>query len=232
MNNEISFNTSGITMADIVTFSTKYLENINDIWAKLQKMASEQPKTGITLSFLRANGEFKEETATIQNLNAADKRFDFGRYGDDGEGGQVFSGRTIRLDNVFGEIPVLLGFSYSTIFCFGKKIETYRNFMEKVLAADFHNQYATLSYRNNDGSISEIYCLIKKTNRSNFETVDYRETSLSTNNDKGITLKGTNGMQDVHRFVSQVGYLYKIAETTMQTFSHFDDGEVFGRTGS
>lgn len=231
MNKTIIFDTSNTTMADILTFSSIYIGNLEYVWLKIKELAQKQTKEGVTLTFLRANGEKKEETGIIKNLNPTDKRFDFGKYAEDGDGGQIFTGRTIRIDNVFGEIPILLGFSYATIFCFGKKIETYRQFMEKISATDFHHQYVTLYYKNIDGSTSEIYCQIKKANRSNFETIDFRERLITPTNDLGVTLKGPNGIPDVHRFVSQNGYLYQIAETTQQTISHFDDGEVFGQTG-
>jgi hypothetical protein len=228
---KITFDPRNIALADILTFSTLYMDKLSDVWMKIKELAEGQTDKGVKLTFLRHTGEKKEETGIIKNLNTADQRFDFGKYVEDGNDDKVFVGRTIRLDNVFGEIPLLLDFSYSTIFCFGKKIVAYRQFMEQVLAAGFKDQYATLYYKNIDGSTSEIYCLIKKKNRSNFETIDYRERLTTTENGLGVTLKGPNGIPDVHRFVSGNGYLYQIAETTQQTISHFDDGEVFGQTG-
>lgn len=231
MDKVIQFNATGLTLTDILTFSTRYMENLPDMWFKIKELASKQPAEGVQITFMRANGTQHTETARILNIQDSEKRFDFGRYVDDGNDEQVFSGRTIRLDNVMGEVPVLLGFSYSTIFCFGKKIDAYRDFMEQIKQADFHNEYVRLTYLNTNNSLSQIECLIKKANKSNFETVDYRETLSGVAGGVGVALKGQNGKDDVHRFVSGNGFLVKIEPISKPTYSHFDDGEVFGQTG-
>ncbi len=229
--NSHSFNYEGISLTDILTFSTKYTEGISDVWAKIVQLAKGQTKAGVELTFLRADGTQKTERATITNIRNNEKRFDFGNYVDDGNNGKVFTGRTIRLDNVLGEIPVLLGFSYSSIFCFGKKIEAYRTFMEKVWFGGYDNNYVRLTYINTDGSFSSIDCLTKKVNKSNFETVDYRELRIINAKTAGVTMKGVNGRPDVHRFVSANGYLCKIELIAKPSYSHEDDGFEFGQTG-
>lgn len=230
-NKNIFFETSGVKLEDILTFSTRYQEAMDDIWGEIQRISKAQSSDGVTLKFIRADGTIKPETAIIRNLDSQHKRFEFGNYVDDGDGSKIFTGRTVRLDNVLGEIPVLLEFSYSTIFCFGKNSKPYTEFVSQILHSDFTNHYARLRYQNTDGSISEIDCFIKTINKSNLETIDFRETLITKDGDRGITLKGLTGLSDVHRFVSRNGYLCSVSLSTNQRFSHYDDGEVFGKTG-
>lgn len=231
MSKNILFQTSGVKLEDILTFSTRYQEAMDDIWGEIQRISKAQSSDGVTLKFIRADGTTKPETAIIRNLDSQHKRFEFGNYVDDGDGDKIFSSRVIRLDNVLGEIPLLLGFSYSTVFCLGKNSEAYTRFVSQILNSGFINGYVILRYQNTDGSVSEIDCLIRRINKSNLETIDFRETLITKDGDRGITLKGLTGLSDVHRFVSRNGYLCSVSLSTNQRFSHYDDGEVFGKTG-
>jgi hypothetical protein len=141
--------------------------------------------------------------------------------------------KEIRLDNPFGEIPILPGYEYPQIknfLKFGEGLEEYQTFMKEVresLISEIGNE-VRLVYKNDDGTFSVIEGKLIEVNRSNFLMEDYKELLVKDNK----TFKSEDlARQKNHRFISENGYLMQAGpaffKKTTSTNIISDEGETF-----
>lgn len=143
------------------------------------------------------------------------------------EGYEELRTKTIRLDNVLGEIPVLPGFKEVIFLDIGTFFENYKLFIAQVKIFFRHHEKECISlvYKNDDGSYSVIDGTIKKVNEGNYEMADSREILVRDNKTVRVDLLSQN---KYHRFISENGFLCQVSLAHSPNISAVDDGEVFG----
>lgn len=137
--------------------------------------------------------------------------------------------KTIRTDNVLGELPILPGYEkMPKFFKLGEGFKAYTEFVDEVrtnLKKEV-GENITLVYRNDDGSFSLIEGKLKEVNKGNIFMQDYREMTVQHGKSCQITIGLSRNKN--HRFVSQTGFLCKVMPEIFGNDQITDDGEVFG----
>lgn len=137
--------------------------------------------------------------------------------------------KIIRLDNPFGEIPVLPGYEQlRKFFLVGEGFHQYNLFIEEVkeiLSGQIGNDIQ-LRYKNDDKSFSVIHGTLKEVNKGNIFMEDYHELLVKDN--KSINAVILVNRKKNHRFISEKGYLCWVCPALFDKTDRLDNGEVFG----
>lgn len=140
--------------------------------------------------------------------------------------------KIIRLDNPFGEIPVLPGYEQlRKFFLVGEGFHPYNTFIAEVretLINEIGNG-VQLWYKNDDGSFSVIDGTLKEVNKGNIFMEDFYETLVRNN--RPVSQEPLLRRKKNHRFISLKGYLCGACSSTlpMDDSRLIDDGKVFGQ---
>jgi hypothetical protein len=147
--------------------------------------------------------------------------------------------KTIRFDNLFGEIPVLPGYDQMLkFFSIGEELEAYRNFIydARELLREKIGEPIQLCYKNDfdeddndkkNNSFSVIEGIVKEVNKGNIFMHDYKEILVINN--ATVTPENVSRNKN-HRFISEKGYLCSIFPPRFfSDESGFDDGKSFGQ---
>ncbi len=213
---------------NIVTFSALYNIMVEEIKGRLKG------KNIISLCLGRISdiGLSIEEAVNFFNvvfINENTLQADY--YGDfhDANDQKLPQKKIIRLDNAFGEIPILPGYEQTKkFFDIGEGLELYKTFIGEIrsaLSKEIGN-FVQLCYKNDDETFSVIDGIIKEVNKGNILMEDFREVLVKDN--KSLRVDVFVKREKNHRFISEKGYLFSVSNSLLNSSNLHDDGEVFG----
>lgn len=141
--------------------------------------------------------------------------------------------KSIRLDNPFGEIPILGSFKEDECLVFwnlGDNLLGYKDFIKESrnLLKGHIGEKVQLSYKNDDGTFSVVIGFLKEVNKGNILMEDTYEVLVKEN--KTSTASTLLRRLKNHRFVSENGYLVSVSSPFSSQPAGFDDGLTFGES--
>lgn len=214
----------GVKRADLLTFSKTYRRMIAELQANkndsIELRLGRITDTGINISDLkRFSVERREESMLHVTYN--DPQYEDTQH------------KTIRFDNVFGEIPILPGYeNMPKFFRVGEEFATYQQFIQEVkdvLLPRIGNS-VSLIYKNDDNSLSVIEGVLKEVNKGNIFMQDYRETKIF--DEKTVSVNIGFERNKNHRFISENGFLFRVSGPIFGKLPAIDTGEEFGNEKS
>lgn len=147
--------------------------------------------------------------------------------------------KILRLDNLFGEIPILPGYDqFAKFFSIGEELEAYKNFIDdarellkgrigKPIQLRYKNDFEEDDSKKENNSFSAVEGIVKEVNKGNILMQDYKEILVINN--RTVTPKDVSRNKN-HRFVSEKGYLCSISPPYFsKVAAGFDNGEAFGQ---
>ncbi len=214
-----------VSRLQLVNFSPGYLGMLTDLRLNIR----ENQTMNLCLVRITDVGVSVSPPINFSNLSM-EGNFIKGTYFDDhyqtDEGQKIPQTKTIRLDNPFGEVPIIPGWQASKLFIFGEGLDEYQSFIEEArngLLTEL-GKPIQLTYKNDDGSFSVVGGLLNIVNRGNIDVQDYYEILVVEN--KTVSANSLDRRKN-HRFISENGFLVMVGPAFAKPNS-MDTGEVFG----